>query len=102
MQLLEIYCPSCGYRVSLLVGTQQPSQTYSDLNEDFAFYQLFFCPADKSLHSMNVHDREFEAYCPEHATKMEPLPDVPTSCPVCGGPIEVVKKDILKPEVGGE
>ncbi len=102
MELLEITCPRCGYSVSLLMGTQDPDQTFSDLNEDFAYYRLFLCPVDRAFHSINIHDREFDGDCPEHkGTKLESLKEIPTTCPKCGGEIQVVKKEILKPQ-GGE
>ncbi len=81
------------------MGTQNPDQTFSDLNEDFAYYRLFLCPADKTLHSMNVNDREWNGECPRHQTvKLQPLNDVPKYCPRCGGPLEISEKEIIKHE----
>ncbi len=101
MELLELNCPKCDYKVSLLLGTQDPNQTLSDLNEDFAYYALFLCPVDKTFHSINIHDREFDGNCPEHKNvKLQAIKEIPKTCPKCGGPLEVTKKDILKPEKG--
>ncbi len=99
MQLLELYCPKCGYNAKLLLGTQNPDQTLSDLNEDFAYYRLYRCPTDKELFSMNAHDREWDGSCPTHKnTKLQPLSEMPTTCPRCGMPLEVSEKEILKHE----
>jgi hypothetical protein len=99
VQLLELNCPRCGYHAQLLLGTQNPDQTFSDLNEDFAYYRLYKCPTDNTLHSMNVHDREWNGDCPQHkGVKLQSLNGPPTVCPKCGGPLEVVEKEILKHE----
>jgi hypothetical protein len=83
----------------LLLGTQNPDQTFSDLNEDFAYYRLYQCPADKELYSMNVNDREWTGTCPQHkTTKLQPLSKIPATCPRCGSPMEVSEKEILKHE----
>lgn len=100
MDLLEFNCLKGDYKVNLLVGTQEPNQTFSDLNEDFAYYRLFLCPVDKTLQSININDREFHGDCALHKVKLEPLQEIPKTCPKCGGPVQVVKKTILKPEVG--
>ncbi len=98
LELLELNCPKCHYFVSLLVGTQYPDQTFSDLNEDFAYYRIFLCPVDKSFLSINIHDREFDGNCPDHKVKLQMLRDLPKECPRCGGPLEITEKEILKPE----
>ena len=99
MQLLQLDCPKCGYNTRLLLGTQNPDQTFSDLNEDFAYYRLYQCPADKMLHSMNANDRDWAGNCPIHKNvRLQPLSEIPTSCPRCSGPLEVSEKEILKHE----
>jgi len=98
-QLLDLNCPKCGYHTKLLLGTQSPDQTFSDLNEDFAYYRLYLCLADKTLYSMNVHDREWNGDCPNHkGVKLQPLDSPPTVCPRCGGSLEVSEKEIIKHE----
>jgi len=59
-----------------------------------------FCPEDKTIDSINVYDREFDGNCPEHKVKLQPLSDLPKTCPKCGGAAFITKKDILKPERG--
>jgi len=101
MKLLKLTCPACNYTISLLEGTQGPDQTYADLNEDFAFYKLFLCPVDNLIHSININDREFKGNCPEHpGTKLLPLKELPKSCTMCEGALEVTEEEILKPSKG--
>jgi DNA-directed RNA polymerase subunit RPC12/RpoP len=99
MQLLELNCPKCGYEAKLLLGTQTPDQTFSDLNEDFAYYRLFRCPVDKLLFSMNVHDREWDGSCPSHKeAKLQQLSEMPTTCPRCGSRLQVSEREIVEHE----
>jgi hypothetical protein len=96
---LQVNCPKCGYNAHLLLGTQNPDQTFSDLNEDFAYYKLYLCPADKSLHSMNVNDREWNGTCPKHKiAKLQPLNDIPKTCPRCDGPLDTIEEETLSHE----
>lgn len=100
MELWECVCPKCTFKVHLLIGTQDPDQTFSDLNEDFAYYKLFLCPEGKEIHSINVNDREFDGNCSLHKVKLKPLTDLPKTCPKCEETIHVTKKEILKTERG--
>jgi ribosomal protein S27AE len=100
MELIQLACSKCNYTADLLLGTQEPGQTFSDLNEDFAFYKLFQCDADGTVLSIDVHDREFDGNCPQHKVKLQALTHFPHACPKCGGPINVTHKDIFKPERG--
>jgi hypothetical protein len=96
---LELNCPKCGYKAHLLYGTQNPYQTFSDLNEDFAYYKLYLCSVDKTFYSMNANDREWNGNCPEHRSeKLQPLNDVPKICPRCGGLLEVTEEEALEAE----
>lgn len=94
VELVELVCPQCDYKADLLVGTQERSQTLSDMNEDFAFYKLFKCAADGTLQSIDVHNREFDGDCPEHKVKLKALTRVPENCPRCDAPVKVTEKDI--------
>ena len=82
------------------MGTQDPGQTFSDLNEDFAYYKLFLCPKGNDIHSIDIHFREFDGNCPQHKVELRPLTKLPETCPRCGGPVQMTPKDILKPEKG--
>jgi hypothetical protein len=100
LELLQLVCHRCDHRTDLLIGTQDPGQTFSDLNEDFAYYRLFLCPEGNDIHSMDIHFREFDGNCPQHGVGLQPLTDLPRACPKCGGPVQVTEKFLLKPEKG--
>jgi hypothetical protein len=100
LELLQLVCSRCNYRADLLIGTQDSEQTFSDLNEDFAYYRLFLCPKGNDIHSIDIHFREFDGSCPEHGVELLPLTELPQTCPKCSGPVQVTKRDILKPEKG--
>ncbi len=92
MELLELNCPRCGYNSQILLGTQNLDQTFSDLNEDFAYYKLYLCPSDKTFYSINVNDREWDGKCPQHKdVLLQPLQQVPKTCPRCGGPLDITQ-----------
>jgi hypothetical protein len=100
LELLQIGCPHCNYKADLLIGTQDPGQTFSDLNEDFAYYRLFLCPEGNDIQSIDISFREFDGNCQQHRVELHPMTTLPEICPKCGGPIQVTKKDILKPQKG--
>jgi hypothetical protein len=100
LELFQLSCSRCDYKADLLVGTQEPAQTLSDLNEDFAYYRLFLCPEGNDIQSMDIHFREFDGNCPQHGVELQSLADMPRTCPKCGGPIRATKKGILKPQKG--
>ncbi len=89
---ITLECPNCGYKAELLEGSVQPSQTLSDVNEDFAYYRLFRCPVGGEILSMDVHYRGFDGRCPEHAEPLEVLDETPSRCPVCSGPLKSSKR----------
>ena len=96
---MELSSPDCGYKAHLLLGTQNPDQTFSDLNEDFAYFKLYLCPIDKAFHSMNANDREWNGNCPEHkSAKLQLLNEIPKICPKCGGQLVVVEEEALETE----
>lgn len=95
MNIWQIRCNSCGYAAKLTIGSTELSQTYSDLNEDFALYQLFVCPKEKEFVIANVHNRDFDNECPAHGGKLAPVTDIPPKkCPKCGADIEANKIDV--------
>jgi hypothetical protein len=97
LELFQLVCSRCDYKADLLVGTQEPAQTFSDLNEDFAYYRLFLCPEGSDIQSMDINLREFDGNCSQHGVELKPLTEMPKSCPKCGEPVRVSRMDILKP-----
>ena len=95
MELVQLACQNCNYAADLLVGTQEHGQTLSDLNEDFAFYKLFQCGADRRVISIDVNNREFEGNCPEHNVELQTLTHIPETCPRCDGPVTLTEKDMV-------
>jgi ribosomal protein S27AE len=100
LELQQLACPRCNYTANLLVGTLDVEQTFSDLNEDFAYYKLFLCPEGNDINSIDINFREFDGNCPQHKVELRPLTNSPETCPRCGGPFQVTRKGILKPERG--
>ncbi len=89
---ITLDCPHCGYHAELLEGSVQPSQTLSDVNEDFAYYRLFRCPVGGEILSMDVNYRGFDGRCPEHTEPLEPLEGLPAKCPVCSNQLNIHEK----------
>ncbi len=100
MKRIEVNCAPCGFKADLLVGSVSKDQTFSDVNEDFAFYQLMLCPVGKEILSLDIHDRSFNGKCPVHGATLEPLAGLPKTCPMCNAPLEVVERDILPGQEG--
>lgn len=48
----------CGCHASLLLGTHEPDQTLSDLDEDFAYYKLFLFSMDNMFYATIPYDKE--------------------------------------------
>ncbi|MHA2408230.1 MAG: hypothetical protein ACXACA_07655 [Candidatus Ranarchaeia archaeon] len=94
MDLYELSCPKCGYKKRVLLGTQESKETLSDLNEDFAYYQLYYCPIGKEYHSRDTSDPEFDSLCEIHQVKMEVMSKLPQRCPKCDGEIIIKKLDL--------
>jgi len=95
MEHIQLACSTCNYNTDLLIGTQERGQTLSDMNEDFAFYKLFQCDADETLHSIDVNNREFDGDCPEHKVKLKALEKIPHDCPKCNGPLNMSHEDMV-------
>ena len=94
MELYELSCPKCGYKKRILLGTHAPKETFSDLNEDNAYYQLYYCPIGKEYHSRDTSDREFNKKCEIHQGEMELLSKLPEKCPKCNEKMVVKKLDL--------
>jgi hypothetical protein len=96
VELLQISCPRCDYKADMLSGTQDSGQTFSDLNEDFAYYKLFLCPKGNDIQSIDISFREFNGSCPQHRVDLRPMASLPQTCPKCGGPVQVTRREIIK------
>ncbi|MHA2060442.1 MAG: hypothetical protein ACW976_06670 [Candidatus Ranarchaeia archaeon] len=94
MELYELSCPKCGYKKRVLIGTHESKDTFSDLNEDFAFYQLHYCPIGKEYHSRDTSDPEFDSTCEIHQVKMDVLKKLPEKCPKCNEKMIITKLDL--------
>jgi len=101
MELIEFDCENCSYNKQLLKGTSAPDQTFSDLNEDFAHYRVYFCPEGKELYSFDHHDREFDEKCPIHHVELQEKKELPDHCPKCGGNTQTTEKPMITTEKGG-
>ena len=78
----------------MLIGTPGPDQTYTDLNEDFSYYQIYECVDDRTLLSINIRDSDFFGNCPEHGTKLRRLDGTPDECPKCGGKLTCTRLEM--------
>ncbi|MFQ5970293.1 MAG: hypothetical protein ACE5J2_07365 [Nitrososphaerales archaeon] len=95
LDIWQVRCSNCGYGAKLTIGSTELAQTYSDLNEDYAFYQLFVCPKEREFVIANVQNRDFDNTCPAHGGKLVPATDIPPKkCPKCGADIEAKKIDV--------
>ena len=96
MRRVKLKCQNCGYEITVLEGSTEPKQTFSDLNEDFAVYQLFLCPEDKNIESHNIVDRAFDGKCASKASDLEKLEKLPDHCPRCNKLLETTILSVLE------
>ncbi|MFQ5920659.1 MAG: hypothetical protein ACE5JV_01420 [Nitrososphaerales archaeon] len=95
MDVWHVRCGNCGYETTLNLGSTDLSQTYSDLNEDFAYYKLFVCKKERKFVPVNIHDRHFDNVCPADGGELVPAEEVPpTKCPRCSASIAPKRLDI--------
>ena len=95
MKRVEIKCQHCGYETTVLQGSTDPKQTLSDLNEDFAVYQLYLCPEDHTIESHNIVDRTFDGKCADKKTDLQKLEKLPDHCPRCNKLIDTTIQAVL-------
>lgn len=102
MNVWHLRCVRGDYETKVVEGTPSQDQTFSDLNEDFAYYRLHECALEKTIHSINVYDRTFDGKCPVDGSRLEPVKVIPPQkCPKCGSlllseqkaPIEVAETE---------
>lgn len=101
MEVWHVRCGGCGYETKLSLGSTDLDQTYSDLNEDFAFFKLFTCKSEKVFVAVNIHDRHFHGRCPADGSELVPAEVPPSACPRCGAKIAHKRLDI-NAMLGGE
>lgn len=95
MDLWHVKCPKCGYEKKLNLGSTDLDQTYSDLNEDFAYYQLFICKKENVFVTGNVHNRHFDNRCPADGSELVLVEEIPPKkCPRCKADMTVKKISI--------
>ncbi len=95
VDIWHIKCSKCGYEVTFNLGSTELSGTYSDLNEDFAYYKLFICKKENIFVIANVHDRYFDDKCPKDGSELVPVEEIPPrSCPKCKADITPKRLDI--------
>ncbi len=94
MELWHVKCNSCGYEATFNLGSTDLDQTYSDLNEDFAYYRLFACKVEKNFLSADVHNRHFDNKCPSDGSELVPVEMPPDKCPRCDAKIAPKRLDI--------
>ena len=75
------------------VGSYAGDQSYSDLNEDFAHFQLFVCPVHKGWVYQNTHDRTFNGSCSVDDGKLQSFDMSSGKCPRCGDAILSTRRE---------
>lgn len=100
VDIWDINCSKCDYGCRLNVGSTELDQTFTDLNEDFAYYRLFLCREEKKFISANIHDRHFDERCPADGSKLIAIDVPPRTCPECGAELAARKLDMS--EILGE
>jgi hypothetical protein len=95
MDVWHFKCGQCGYETKLTIGTYDLEQTFTDLNEDFAYYRLFICKKENVFVAGNVHNRYFDNRCPKDGSELVPVEELPPKkCPKCNADISAKKLDL--------
>ena len=87
---LKVYafrCPDCGYYSGgLLAGTPDMDQTLTDVNDEFADYKIFRCPAESGFRAVDVLSPDFDGKCAADGAELVEVQDIERlRCPRCGG-----------------
>ncbi len=95
MDVWRVKCSNCGYIEKLTLGSYDLEQTFTDLNEDFAYYKLFMCKKENVFVVGNVHDRHFDNRCSVDGSELVPVEELPPKkCPKCIADISAEKLDM--------
>lgn len=95
MEYWDLRCRNCGYLAHLARGTPTPTETLSDLNEDFSNFKIFECPKERQLLSLNVtshyhlHGQYLVETCPSCGSRLREVEKMPEECPRCRGRLAV-------------
>jgi DNA-directed RNA polymerase subunit RPC12/RpoP len=94
---LKIYsyrCLRCNYESKHPLGTPDMDQTLTDVNTEFAQFNLFVCKNEKKFVHENILDARFDGKCPSDGTTLEEVSVDEAKCPRCGSKLEITE---LKP-----
>ena len=95
MDVWHFKCSKCGYEKKLTLGSYDLEQTFTDLNEDFAFYKLFICKKEGVFVAGNVHNRHSDNRCPADGSELVSVEELPPKkCPKCNADISAQKLDL--------
>jgi hypothetical protein len=94
MDIWHVKCTKCGYEKKLNLGATDLDQTFSDLNEDYAFYKLFLCRKEKEFVTGNVLNGHFDNRCPKDGSELVTLDSIPKRCPKCDGDLVFERIDL--------
>ncbi len=95
MDIWYVKCSKCLYEKKLALGPYDLTQTFTDLNEDFAYYRLFVCKRENILLTANVHDSHFDNKCPTDGTLLVQVEGTPPrTCPKCSAILSAEKIDL--------
>jgi predicted RNA-binding Zn-ribbon protein involved in translation (DUF1610 family) len=95
MERWRLECPTCGEKAIVETGSYAGDQSYSDLNEDFAFFKVFTCPAHGGWAYRNISDRTFDGSCSLDGGKLKVFDISSGRCPRCGAAILSTKLEDL-------
>jgi predicted RNA-binding Zn-ribbon protein involved in translation (DUF1610 family) len=87
MERWRLECPKCGENAVVELGSYGGDQSYTDLNEDFAYFKVFTCPVHKGWVYRNVSDRSFDGSCIRDGAKLKAFDISAGKCPRCGAAI---------------
>ena len=94
MKVYSFKCPSCGYESKHQLGTPGGDQILTDVNTEFAKYDLFVCNKEQKFVHANVLEADFDGKCPSDGTALGEVDPKEAKCPRCAGELTVEE---LKP-----
>lgn len=58
VDLVDVTCGNCGFEQMLLFGTSNLDQVYNDLNDDFNYYRVFYCPVHQAFTNLETFNQD--------------------------------------------